>query len=135
MKPQVIVLAAIISGLSGAAVAGGPFTSIHPEEAYPDNLAPLTAGDAYEDLLKQVQEKLRANGFAAGPANGTYNSKTQAALAQFQLSRNLPVSGALDDLTLWELGVELPARGTPAETAAEDTPAKVAAEDAERPPQ
>ena len=136
MKPQVIVLAALISSLPAAAVAGA-FTSNHPEEAYPDNAAPVTAMDQFEELLKQVQEKLSANGFAAGPANGTYNSKTQAALAQFQLSRNLPASGALDDNTLWELGVELPAIAAPDAIAEEPgvAPATVAAEDAERPPQ
>jgi peptidoglycan hydrolase-like protein with peptidoglycan-binding domain len=109
MKRLSIVVAAITVCLPAVTLAATPFTSNHPEEAYPDNAAPLTSG-VFEDLLKQVQEKLRANGFDAGTANGTFNSKTQAALAQFQLSRNLPASGALDDKTLDELGVKQASR-------------------------
>ena len=106
MKPLAIVVAIAIC-CPAAALAGPEFSSNHPEEQYPDKAAPLTAGGPYQDLLKQVQEKLRANGFNPGPANGTYNTKTQAALAQFQLANSLPASGALDDATLWELGVDL----------------------------
>lgn len=43
---------------------------------------------------------------AAGPVNGDFDGKTQAALAQFQLSRDLPASGQLDDRTAAELGVD-----------------------------
>lgn len=53
-----------------------------------------------------MQEKLRELGFDAGPVNGDFGSKTQAALAQFQLSRAIPASGQLDDQTLAELGVK-----------------------------
>jgi len=98
--------------IHGAAVAATPFTSNHPEEAYPDNAPALTSGGQYSDLLRQVQQRLLALGFDAGPANGDDTSKTQAALAQFQLSRTLPASGALDDQTLAELGV---VRTAPAE--------------------
>ena len=105
MKHLAIVVAIAVC-LPAAALAGREFTSNHPEEQYPNDAAPLTSGGPYEDMLKQVQEKLRAQGFDAGPANGAFNTKTQAALAQFQLSRNLPASGALDDATLAVLGVE-----------------------------
>ena len=124
MKPLALAVAAISLCVSAATLTAGTFTN-HPEDAYPDNAPPLTSGGPFEDLLKQVQEKLHANGFNAGPVNGTFNSKTQAALAQFQLSRAMPVSGALDEVTLRELGVEPPA--APAEE-------KIAAEDTERPP-
>ena len=87
-------------------LAGGGFTSLSPEKAYPNDAAPLTAGGEFEGLFKQVQERLHAQGFDAGPVNGAFSSKTQAALVQFQLSRLLPASGALDDRTLSELGVE-----------------------------
>ena len=97
-------------------LAGGGFTSLSPEKAYPNDAAPLTAGGEFEGLFRQVQEKLTAQGFDAGPANGAFTSKTQAALVQFQLSRMLPASGALDDTTLSALGVEraTPAAATPA---------------------
>ena len=87
-----------------AAAAGGAFTSNHPEEAIPDPAPQISAGP-YDDFIKRVQAKLRQLGFDAGPVNGDFGEKTQAALAQFQLSRTIPASGQLDDVTLAELGV------------------------------
>ena len=86
-------------------IAATPFTSNHPEEAYPDNIPPLASPGPNSEFIKQVQQKLHQQGFDAGPVNGDFGAKTQAALAQFQLSRVLPASGALDDQTLAELGV------------------------------
>ena len=128
MKPQMIVLAALIAGLPAAAISANP-----PEEAQKENAAPASSANPFEDFFKQVQDKLREQGFDAGPADGTFNSKTQAALAQFQRSRVLPVSGALDDVTLRELGVDAPT--TSASATAEAAPAEVAAKEGERPPQ
>lgn len=88
------------------AIAAGAVTSLHPEEAYPDNAAPLASPGRYTELVKDVQQELHRQGFDAGPVNGDFGSKTQAALAQFQLSRALPASGTLDERTLAELGVE-----------------------------
>jgi peptidoglycan hydrolase-like protein with peptidoglycan-binding domain len=68
--------------------------------------------DAYTELVKRVQIALHLTGFDPGPINGLNEGRAQAALAQFQLSRNLPASGALDDQTLAELGVS---KGTPPE--------------------
>jgi peptidoglycan hydrolase-like protein with peptidoglycan-binding domain len=66
----------------------------------------VAANGPYTDFVKLVQEALYRQGFYAGPVNGDFGSNTQAALAQFQLSRALPASGQLDDPTLAELGVE-----------------------------
>src|SRR5436305_12321646 len=88
------------------ALAAKAFTSLHPEEAYPDNAPPLSSPGRYSDFIKQVQEKLHQQGFDAGPVNGDFGSKTQTALGQFQRSRTLPASGMLDARTLAELGVE-----------------------------
>jgi hypothetical protein len=85
--------------------SGSPFTSNHPEEAYPDPELPAYF-DPYAGLISQVQRKLRERGFDGGPVDGDFSSKTQAALAQLQLSAGIPVSGQLDDATLAELGVE-----------------------------
>jgi peptidoglycan hydrolase-like protein with peptidoglycan-binding domain len=82
----------------------GPFTALHPEAAYPDPVD-KPSQDPYSGFIRQVQEKLRELGFEAGPPNGDFGAKTQAALAQFQLSRTIPASGQLDDQTLAELGV------------------------------
>lgn len=90
-----------------SALASGPFTSLHPEEHLPDPVEQVSA-DPFTDYIGQVQERLRALGFDAGPVNGDFGLKTQAALAQFQLSLNIPASGQLDDETLNALGVQRP---------------------------
>ena len=92
--------------IPGAAIAATPFTSNHPEEAYPDQAPSLASPGSYSGLVRRVQERLHALGFDAGPVNGEFTSKMQAALTQFQLSRTIPASGATDDATLAELGVD-----------------------------
>jgi peptidoglycan hydrolase-like protein with peptidoglycan-binding domain len=101
-----ILTAAVLLALQASALASDPFTSNHPEKSYPDNAPPLTSPGPYSGLVKQVQEKLHEEGFDAGPVSGDFGAKTQAALAQFQLARDLPASGMLDDRTLAELGVQ-----------------------------
>jgi peptidoglycan hydrolase-like protein with peptidoglycan-binding domain len=91
---------------AGSAGAGNAVSDNHPEAAYPDNAPPLFSPGPNADVIKRVQEKLAALGFDAGPANGEFGTKTQAALAQFQLSELLPASGALDEHTLAALGVD-----------------------------
>lgn len=90
-----------------SAIASGPFTAIHPEEHLPDPMEQASA-DPFTDYISQVQQKLRERGFDAGPVNGDFGLKTQAALAQFQLSLNIPASGQLDDETLNALEVQRP---------------------------
>jgi len=89
-----------------AAFGANPVPGLHPEEAYPDNIPPMASPGPYTAFIKQVQEKLHGYGFDAGPISGDFGPKTQAALAQFQLSRLVPASGMLDERTLSELGVD-----------------------------
>lgn len=103
MKSRTFIAVILFAPLG--AIAAGAFTSLHPEEAHPDPVETSAAGP-YSGFISQVQEKLRALGFDAGPVNGEFGEKTQAALAQFQLSRTIPASGQLDEQTLGELGVE-----------------------------
>ena len=91
---------------AGPAFAASALSDMHPEEAYTDNAPVLASPGPYADLLRQVQEKLHELDFDPGPVNGASTSKTQAALAQFQLSRNLPASGMLDQRTVLELGLD-----------------------------
>jgi peptidoglycan hydrolase-like protein with peptidoglycan-binding domain len=101
------------------ASAASPFTSLHPEEAIPDPTERPSPGP-YSEFIGRVQQRLLALGFDAGPVNGDFGTKTQAALAQFQLSRAIPAGGQLDDRTLAELGVarEEAAAGASAEQSA-----------------
>jgi hypothetical protein len=95
-----------------AAFADRGFTSLHPEEAHPNSTEQPSPGP-YSDFYRRVQQRLHAEGFDAGPVNGDFGSKTQAALAQFQLSRALPAGGQLDTETLAALGVERSAHALP----------------------
>ena len=104
------------------AYAGGPaFSSLHPEEQYSNNIPPLASPEApYQVLIETVQRQLLASGFDAGPVNGDFGVKTQAALAQFQIANVLPASGQLDDATLKELGIARPQNGNAAAGATSD---------------
>lgn len=116
-----LIAGAALFAAAGSASAGNAVSDNHPEAAYPDNAPPLFSPGPHADLIKRVQEKLGALGFDAGPANGEFGSKTQAALAQFQLSEMLPASGALDEHTLAALGVDT-APNPPGEAAAGESP-------------
>lgn len=105
-----VLAAAVLVSAPSLTISGSPFTSIHPEQAYPDPEVPGYF-DPYADLVSAVQRQLRGLGYDAGPINGEFSAKTQAALAQFQLAAGLPVSGSLDETTLAELGVERPTAG------------------------
>lgn len=97
--------AAANRAINGNYYDSGEFSDLHPEEAYPNAIPPLASPGPYAGMIEQVQQKLHTLGFDAGPVNGEFGSKTQAALAQFQRSASLPVSGALDAPTLQALGV------------------------------
>jgi peptidoglycan hydrolase-like protein with peptidoglycan-binding domain len=97
-----LLVAASVPALAQKAVG------MDPEAAIPDNLPRLTSPGPYDDFVKEVQQKLHEQGFDAGPVNGDFGEKTQAALAQFQITMLLPASGALDDGTLRALGVQRP---------------------------
>jgi peptidoglycan hydrolase-like protein with peptidoglycan-binding domain len=102
---SIFLIASAIALVPLGAVAGDEFTSLHPEAAYPDSTQQASSPDRYTEFTKRVQQKLHERGFDAGPVNGAFGAKTQAALAQFQLSLTLPASGQLDGATLAELGV------------------------------
>ena len=101
---KAILFAALLLAASLAGAAGGAFTALHPEAAHPDP-DPRVHSGPYSALIARVQERLLALGFDAGPVNGDLGTKTQAALAQYQLSVPIPASGALDDDTLRNLGI------------------------------
>jgi len=121
MNLRIFLAAGAMLLLPLGAVAANALTSLHPEDAHPDNAQPLTSPGPYTGFIKQVQEKLHELGFDAGPVSGDFGSKTQAALAQFQLSRALPASGQMDERTLAELGVERAAQASAAASADERT--------------
>jgi peptidoglycan hydrolase-like protein with peptidoglycan-binding domain len=60
------------------------------------------------DQIRQVQERLKAEGIDPGPADGVLHPQTEAALRQYQQKQGLPVSGAADEATLKQLQIRLP---------------------------
>jgi peptidoglycan hydrolase-like protein with peptidoglycan-binding domain len=63
-----------------------------------------------KDNLKLVQERLQAEGVYAGPVDGELNAQTEAALRHYQEKRGIPTTGAVDEATLQELQLSLPAK-------------------------
>jgi peptidoglycan hydrolase-like protein with peptidoglycan-binding domain len=132
MSPRVLVVGAVFLLSPLGAIAAGAFTSLHPEEAHPDPTEKHSQ-DPYTGFITRVQQQLRSLGFDPGPPNGDFGTKTQAALAQFQLSRTIPASGQLDEQTLAELGVARDDAQAAAGASAKPAEDKPAAETAEKP--
>ena len=63
------------------------------------------------EQVRMIQRSLTERGYPVEPT-GALDGDTQAALASFQRSRDLPPSGAIDDPTLLALGID-PADVTP----------------------
>ena len=101
-----IPLAAAAWLLCSAAYAAEPPAAAPPGEQAASGGTQAASPDPYMDLNKRVQEKLKALGFYDGPVNGEFGFYTQAALARFQLSVPMPVSGSLDETTLAALGIQ-----------------------------
>jgi len=103
-----MVAGALLAGASLSSLADNPVGAMHPEESIPDNAARMTSPGPFDEFNKQIQQKLNELGFDAGPVNGDFGHKTQAALAQFQIANILPASGMPDAATLHELGIRPP---------------------------
>jgi hypothetical protein len=59
------------------------------------------------DLVRQVQERLKAVGGNPGPIDGTLGSQTREALRWYQNTKGLPRTGEIDERTFDALGVGL----------------------------
>jgi peptidoglycan hydrolase-like protein with peptidoglycan-binding domain len=60
---------------------------------------------ARQSLVREAQRALRDLGYDPGPNDGLLGPKTRTALAKYQTSERLPVTGDLDALTLERLDV------------------------------
>lgn len=67
--------------------------------------APAAKQKVSATTVKAVQQQLQQKGLYHGKVNGVMNSKTQAAIRQYQQQNNLNVTGTLDQQTLNSLGV------------------------------
>lgn len=58
------------------------------------------------DDVREVQEKLRDDGFYSGEIDGAYSSDLSAALTRYQIRNGLPITGQLDADTGKALGAK-----------------------------
>jgi hypothetical protein len=82
------------AGGTGGAMPGADVERAGPVVALP------------RERVRRMQERLAAEGFDPGPADGTMGARTQAALREFQRARGLDPTGEPNQATLTELGVE-----------------------------
>jgi peptidoglycan hydrolase-like protein with peptidoglycan-binding domain len=61
--------------------------------------------------VAQIQQALKEQGYDPGPADGTWSSRTESALRQFQQAQGMEATGQPDQQTLASLGVEGAAAG------------------------
>jgi hypothetical protein len=61
--------------------------------------------DVEASNIAEAQQLLRQNGFYSGPVDGIMNERTREALRSFQESRQLNVTGRIDNDTAQELGL------------------------------
>jgi len=70
-------------------------------------LSLAVAGSVWaDDNVREVQEKLRDDGFYSGELDGAYSSDLSAALSRYQIRNGLPITGQLDAETSKALGAK-----------------------------
>jgi len=82
-----------------------PMTPVEPSPAatvLPHLVRPTSPR---HDLIRQVQERLKAVGFNPGAIDGAMGPQTRDALRWFQNAKGLRATGELDEVTLDALGV------------------------------
>jgi peptidoglycan hydrolase-like protein with peptidoglycan-binding domain len=80
-----------------------------PSDRVQEGAKPGTAnnpGTPNADQTKKAQQALKDKGFYSGPVDGVMSKTTQDAIRALQKSKNLNVTGNLDDNTARELGLE-----------------------------
>ena len=70
-----------------------------------DGTGPVLRRPARQPLVREAQRALRDLGYDPGPIDGLFGPRTRTALAKYQTSERLPVTGDLDAITLERLDV------------------------------
>jgi len=68
--------------------------------------APVVGEPLDPPVVRGIQRRLRQLGYYRGPVDGTWGSRTQTALANFQRSRGLEATGTLNPTTVSALGFD-----------------------------
>ena len=75
------------------------------------DLPPSELGEGGPQLVvRAVQRELAARGFDGGPADGTANDKTKAAITAYQKAQGLPITGVATDELLRHILLGTPAQ-------------------------
>jgi uncharacterized Ntn-hydrolase superfamily protein len=105
MKPYCTTLLAFGFLASSAAYA---------QQAQSDQKTGQQAGSHQElssRYVKQIQSRLRQQGYYDGKATGAWDEDTSDALQNFQDANGIPASGELDGLTIFVLDIPVPGGG------------------------
>ncbi|CDM65461.1 VPS10 domain-containing protein [Pyrinomonas methylaliphatogenes] len=74
--------------------------------AKPRARASRAAASATDDTVRRAQEALKEAGYDVGAPDGRLGPRTSAAIRKFQIDKNLPPTGRLDERTLAALGIQ-----------------------------
>jgi hypothetical protein len=92
-------------GSVGFAGEGAP-TGATQGEPMRDRTESSEATPADAITIVQVEEILRSKGYDAGPVDGVWDSRVEAALQEFQQAKGLDATGQIDEQTLLALHAE-----------------------------
>lgn len=100
----------LFAGVAAAALAGcgtlfGDRSSSSSTGSTGQQSGAMAAPAVSEDLVRTVQERLRARDVNAGPVDGIWGPETQQGLRRFQQSQGLQATGQLNAETLQALGI------------------------------
>jgi peptidoglycan hydrolase-like protein with peptidoglycan-binding domain len=109
LKQLVIAIAA---AFTASAFAAGDYSAPQrrSQGATPESAMSKSGGRQAQaqpsEVVKQVQQELKQQGFDAGPVDGQWGPLTQQGVKKFQESKNIRASGQLDEQTLSALGIQ-----------------------------
>jgi peptidoglycan hydrolase-like protein with peptidoglycan-binding domain/Flp pilus assembly protein TadD len=103
---------AMAAGGGGSPRPGGSGGADHGAVNHPPTVY-LSSGTGYDHpggspLVRALQRRLAARGFAPGPVDGLYGPRTEAATDRFQAATGLPVDGIAGPYTLAALSSPTP---------------------------
>src|SRR5438552_10065384 len=87
-------------------------------------VAALVAGARADQVIQNVQQALKDQGFYYGEVTGEKNADTAAAIRRYQIRNGLQITGEVNDEMLKSLGVD--SSGAPATAKATPPPRSVA---------
>lgn len=100
-----VVVGAAAAALAGCGTMFGDRSSSGSARAGGQQSGAMASQPVSEDLVRSVQERLRARDVNAGPVDGVWGPETQQGVRRFQQSQGLQATGQLNAETLQALGL------------------------------